>query len=164
VRNECGAEVRLRLVYIDPVTDLAELAPGVRAIVETARKTIRSIRRDAEETSCDMRRPRSASMMWKLARYAVAGEVVVTIGAFTKHASIFFARGNELADPTGLLSGSGKSLRYITLRTPKDVTSAAVRAIVRHAFELAARPPARDGATTRAEESAPRAAKSRKKR
>ena len=31
-------------------------------------------------------------MMWKLVRYAVSGEVVVTIGTFTKHASVFFAR------------------------------------------------------------------------
>jgi hypothetical protein len=80
-------------------------------------------------------------MMWKLVRYVVGGKVVVTIGTFTKHASIFFARGSELADARGLLEGGGKSLRYITLRTPADAKRAEVKAIVRRAFALASREP-----------------------
>jgi hypothetical protein len=80
-------------------------------------------------------------MMWKLVRYVVGGKVVVTIGTFTKHASIFFAHGSELADARGLLEGGGKSLRYITLRTPADAKRADVKAIVRRAFALASREP-----------------------
>jgi hypothetical protein len=76
-------------------------------------------------------------MMWKLARYAVQGEVVVTIGTFTKHASMFFARGAELKDAAGLLEGTGKNLRYITLRTPADAKRPAIKAILRQAFALA---------------------------
>jgi hypothetical protein len=117
-------------------TDLDALSPEVRAIVEAALKTIRSIRRDAEETSCRMKKPKSPSMMWKLARYRVDDEIVVNVGAFTKHASIFFNRGAELSDPKGILQGKGKKLRYITLKSPKDVTAPAVRAIIREAMEL----------------------------
>jgi hypothetical protein len=80
-------------------------------------------------------------MMWKLVRYAVGGKVVVTIGTFTKHASIFFARGSELADPRGLLEGGGKSLRYITIRTPADARRTEVKTMVRRAFALASREP-----------------------
>lgn len=79
-------------------------------------------------------------MMWKLVRYVVGGKAVVTIGTFTKHASIFFARGSELAD-RGLLEGGGRRLRYITLRTPADARRAEVKAIVRRAFALASREP-----------------------
>jgi hypothetical protein len=75
-------------------------------------------------------------MMWKLARYAAHGEVVVTIGTFTKHASMFFARGAELGDATGLLEGTGKKLRYITLQTPADARRAGVKALLRKAFAL----------------------------
>lgn len=82
-------------------------------------------------------------MMWKLVRYVIAGRVVVTIGTFTQHASIFFARGSELADARGLLEGGGKSLRYITLRSPADAKRTAVKAIVRQAFVLANREPAK---------------------
>ena len=72
--------------------------------------------------------------MWKLVRYMRDGKMVVTIGAFTKHASMFFARGAALDDERGLLEGSGKSLRYITLRTPADAQRADVKRLVRSAF------------------------------
>jgi hypothetical protein len=75
-------------------------------------------------------------MMWKLARYAVDGEVVVTLGTFTKHATLFFARGSEIEDELGLLDGTGKSLRYITLRAPGDAKGAALKEILRRAFAL----------------------------
>lgn len=77
--------------------------------------------------------------MWKLVRYAVDGEVVVTIGTFTKHASMFFARGSELEDTRGVLEGMGKKLRYFTLRAPADAKRAAVKEAIRNAFALAER-------------------------
>lgn len=83
-------------------------------------------------------------MMWKLARFAVAGKVVVTVGTFTKHASMFFARGSELADEHGLLEGTGKKLRYVTLRTPADAKRPAVKAVLRQAFGLELRAPSPD--------------------
>lgn len=122
---------------------LAAVPVTVRPIVRAARQVVRSVApEDAEEIACAGERPRSPSMMWKLVRYVVGGKVVVTIGMFTKHASIFFARGSELADASGLLEGGGKSLRYITLRTSADAKRAEVKAIVRLAFALANREPA----------------------
>ena len=109
-------------------------------ILEAARETVKAIAPRAEEIACDSRRPRSASMLWKLVRYAVDGEVVVTLGTFTKHANMFFARGAEIEDEHGILQGSGKLLRYITLRTPADATSAAVKGVLRKAFRIRERP------------------------
>jgi hypothetical protein len=117
---------------------LAKIPSAVRPIVEAASTTVRAVAPDAEEVVCQARKPRSPSMMWKLVRYAVDGEVVVTLGTFSKHASMFFARGSEIEDEHGLLDGTGKSLRYITLRTPSDAKGAAVKAIVRKAFALVA--------------------------
>lgn len=116
---------------------LANVASGVRPIVEAAHKTVRAVAPDAEAIPCQGQKPRSPSMMWKLVRYAVDGEVVVTIGTFTDHASLFFARGSEIEDEEGLLQGTGKSLRYITLRTPSDARKAAVKGLVHKAFALA---------------------------
>ena len=50
-------------------------------------------------------------MMWKLVRYLVDGGVVVTVGTYTRHASMFFARGTELEGAPDLLEGTGKKLR-----------------------------------------------------
>lgn len=107
---------------------------GTEPLVEAARKTIKKVAPHAIEIPCAGAKPRSPSMMWKLFRYAVDDEVVVTIGTFTKHASMFFAHGAELDDPDGLLEGGGKKLRYITLRTPADATGARVERLVKKAF------------------------------
>jgi hypothetical protein len=117
---------------------LANIPPGVRPIVEAASKSVRAVAPDAEEVPCQTKKPRSSSMMWKLVRYAVDGEVVVTLGTFTKHACMFFARGSEIEDQQGLLNGTGKSLRYITLRAPSDAKGAAVKEVLSKAFALVA--------------------------
>jgi hypothetical protein len=116
---------------------IARIPSAVSPIVEAARQTVRVVAREAEEVACQSQKPRSASMMWKLMRYVVNGEVVVTIGTFTKHASMFFARGSEFDDGRGLLEGTGKSLRYVTLRTPADARRAALKDVLRKAFALA---------------------------
>jgi hypothetical protein len=111
---------------------------ATRPITAGARETILAAAPEGvEEIACAGKRPRSPSMMWKLVRYRLAGETVVTIGTFSKHAAIFFGRGTEIADPRRVLEGGGKVLRYITLRTPADAERSEVRAIVRRAFALA---------------------------
>jgi len=119
---------------------LRTLPATVRAIVQAARRTVKAAAPDAVETGCQMAQPRSKSMMWKLCRYAREGKdgYVVAIGAFANHASIFFARGAELDDGSSSLEGSGKQLRYFTLRTRADVDRATVRRLVQKAFQLGA--------------------------
>jgi hypothetical protein len=74
--------------------------------------------------------------MWKLVRYAVDGANVVGIGTFPSHASLFFYRGRELDDGSGLLAGGGKDMRFITLRAPADAERLTVKRLVRKAFRL----------------------------
>lgn len=106
------------------------------AIVEAAIKTVRSIAPRAEEIPYRMARPRSKSMMWKRVRFAVDGKPVVGVGTFTAHSAMFFYRGRELDNGTGLLQGSGKDTRFVTLRSPADAQKPAVKKLVRAAFKL----------------------------
>jgi hypothetical protein len=117
---------------------LRTLPAPVRAIVQVARRAVKAAAPDAVEIGCQMAQPRSKSMMWKLCRYSKEGEAgyVVAIGAFANHASIFFPRGVELDDGSGVLEGSGKQLRYFTLRTQADAKRATVKRVVRKAFRL----------------------------
>ena len=85
-----------------------------------------------------MAEPKSSRTMWKLYRYAIDGENVVGIGTFPNHANLFFYRGVDLDDSSGLLQGGGKEMRSITLRMPADADRPAVKAMVRKAFRLAA--------------------------
>jgi hypothetical protein len=75
-------------------------------------------------------------MMWKIVRYAFDGANVVGIGTFSNHSAMFFYRGRELDDGSGLLQGSGKDSRFITLRTPADAEKPVVKRLVRKAFKL----------------------------
>jgi hypothetical protein len=126
-------------------TQLRALPAAVRAIVQAARRTVKAAAPAAIEVGCQMAQPRSKSMMWKLCRYGRGGEdgYVVAIGAFANHASIFFARGAELEDGSGILEGSGKQLRYVTLRTAADAERAIVKRVVRKAFRVGTGKPSR---------------------
>ena len=58
------------------------------------------------------------------------------LAAFTDHATLWFYRGRERDDPSGLLEGGGKDSRFITLRSPADAERPAVKRLVREAFRL----------------------------
>jgi hypothetical protein len=42
------------------------------------------------------------------------------VGAFSRHASVGFFHGAALADPAGLLEGSGKRMRHVRLSGEVD--------------------------------------------
>ena len=120
-----------------PVSDhLKKLSPAVRPIVQAARRTVKEVAPKADEISYQSEPPRSSSYMWKIVRYAVDGANVVGIGTFARHSTLFFYRGRELDDGSGLLEGSGKDSRFITLRSPADAERPAVKRLVRKAFKL----------------------------
>jgi hypothetical protein len=115
---------------------LKKVPPAVRPTVLAARRMVKAAAPKAKEIAYRSAPPRSSRMMWKLARYAVEDANVVAIGTFPKHSSLFFYRGSELDDGSGLLQGSGKNLRFITLNRPADAERPAVKRIVRKAFAL----------------------------
>jgi hypothetical protein len=115
---------------------LKKIPPTTRPTVAAAIKTVKQVAPKAQEIAYRSKRPTSKSAMWKLVRYAADGTNVVGIGTFTSHAALFFYRGRELDDRSGLLQGSGKDSRFVTLRAPSDAESPAVKQLVRQAFKL----------------------------
>jgi hypothetical protein len=115
---------------------LKKLPPGVRSIVQAARRTVKAAAPSATEITYQSQPPRSKSYMWKMVRYAADGRNVVGIGAFATYAALFFYRGREVDDGSGLLQGGGKEMRAITLRARADADRPAVARMVRKAFKL----------------------------
>ena len=115
---------------------LKKVPATVRPTVKAAIKTVKEIAPKAEQITYRSQAPRTSSAMWKIVRYSVDGANVVGIGTFPNHSTMFFYRGRELDDGSGLLQGSGKDARFITLRSAADAERAAVKRLVRKAFKL----------------------------
>jgi hypothetical protein len=116
---------------------LRKIPPTVRPTVEAAIRTVKEVAPKADEITYRSEAPHSSRAMWKLVRYAVAGANVVGVGTFPSHSTLFFYRGRELDDGSGLLQGGGKDSRFITLRAPADAERPVVKRLVRKAFNLA---------------------------
>jgi hypothetical protein len=54
--------------------------------------------------------------------------------AFKAHVNVGFFRGAELADPDGLLEGTGKFMRHVKLRPGQQVNDAALKRLVHAAY------------------------------
>ena len=116
---------------------LEKVPPRVRPVVKAALDSVRMVApKTAEEVLYRSSQPRSVSTMWKLVRFTAGGGNVIGVGTFPAHATIWFYRGRELDDGSGLLQGSGKDSRFITLRSAADAGRPEVRTLVRRAFKL----------------------------
>lgn len=116
---------------------LKKIPPKVRPTVKAAIRVVKAVAPKADEVTYRSQPPRSSRAMWKLVRYTVDGENVVGIGTFPSHSTLFFYRGRELDDGSGLLQGGGKDSRFITLRGPADAERPAVKRLMRKAFKSA---------------------------
>jgi len=56
------------------------------------------------------------------------------VNAFTAHVNVGFFRGAEIADPAGLLEGTGKFMRHVKLRPVRDVDTVALRKLIETAY------------------------------
>lgn len=56
------------------------------------------------------------------------------VNAFTAHVNVGFFRGAELADPQGLLEGTGKFMRHVKLRPQGHVDAAALMHLIETAY------------------------------
>jgi hypothetical protein len=56
------------------------------------------------------------------------------VNAFKAHVNVGFFRGAEIADPDGLLEGTGKFMRHVKLRPDRDVDAGALRNLIETAY------------------------------
>jgi hypothetical protein len=66
------------------------------------------------------------------------------VNAFTAHVNVGFFRGAELADPHGLLEGTGRFMRHVKLRPGDVVDASALTHLIRRAYSDMKRRASRD--------------------
>jgi len=64
----------------------------------------------------------------------VADAAFAYVNAFKAHVNVGFFRGAELADPAGLLEGTGKFMRHVKLRPPGDIDATALTTLIETAY------------------------------
>jgi hypothetical protein len=64
----------------------------------------------------------------------VADAAFAYVNAFKAHVNVGFFRGAELADPDGLLEGTGKFMRHVKLRPDRDVDAQALMKLIETAY------------------------------
>ena len=56
------------------------------------------------------------------------------VNAFTAHVNVGFFLGARLADPAGLLEGTGKNMRHVKLRPGAEIDREALAGLIRAAY------------------------------
>ena len=56
------------------------------------------------------------------------------VNAFTAHVNVGFFRGAEIADPSGLLEGTGRFMRHVKLRPDREIDAAALAILIEAAY------------------------------
>jgi len=56
------------------------------------------------------------------------------VNAFKAHVNVGFFRGAEIADPDGLLEGTGRFMRHVKLRPERDVNATALMKLIETAY------------------------------
>jgi len=64
----------------------------------------------------------------------VADAAFAYVNAFNAHVNVGFFQGANLADPNGLLEGTGKVMRHVKLRPEVDVDSTALLKLINTAY------------------------------
>ena len=56
------------------------------------------------------------------------------VNAFKAHVNVGFFRGAEIADPAGLLEGTGKYMRHVKVRPDRGVDATALKGLISTAY------------------------------
>ena len=96
--------------------ELADIARAWFDVMRTCGDDVRELIHDDHPTAC-------------------AGDAAFAyVDAFTGHVNVGFFQGVELADPDGLLEGTGKFMRHVKIKPGRPVKEAALRELIELAY------------------------------
>ncbi len=96
--------------------ELGEIAQHWFEVMRNCGDDVRELLHDGHPTAC------------------VGDAAFAYVNAFTAHVNVGFFRGAELADPHGLLEGTGKYMRHVKLRPERDLDAGYLLQLVTAAY------------------------------
>ena len=113
---------------------LCRYDPGIQALALGLRKVIHEELAPCHEYIFEMR---SKIVLLYGATERVIADGICNINVFTRHLLLGFPRGADLADPAGILQGTGQGMRHITLQKLSDLDRPEIREYLRRARKQA---------------------------
>lgn len=104
-----------------PEDILERCTPELREVAEGLRRLITATVSDASER---------AYSGWNNLIYSHEGSDFCYIQPQRRWVNLGFPRGASLSDPSGVLEGTGRSLRHVKIRTPQDIDREEIRALI----------------------------------
>ena len=104
--------------------------PAVRSLALGLRTVVHEKMTPCHEYIFEMR---SKVVLLYGATERVIKDGICNINVFARHVLLGFPRGTDLDDPSGVLQGTGKAMRHITLKTLSDLDRPQIRACLRQA-------------------------------
>ncbi len=105
---------------------IARFSPQVARVARAARARVRALLPNAFELVYD----NYNALALAYGPSERTSEVVLSIALYPRWVSLFFARGATLADPSGVLRGSGGQMRHVVLDRIEVLDSSPVRALI----------------------------------
>ena len=104
--------------------------PDIQSLALSLRKVIHEEMAPCHEYVFEMR---SKVVLLYGATERVIADGLCNIGVFVRHVILGFPRGIDLDDPAGVLQGTGKAMRHITLKRLSDLDRPEIRLYLRQA-------------------------------
>lgn len=102
--------------FRDQPDDLGAMARRWFEVMRDCGDDVRELLHDDQPTAC------------------VGDAAFAYVDAFTAHVNVGFFRGAELADPGGLLEGTGRFMRHVKLRPGAGIDVSALTTLIHHAY------------------------------
>jgi hypothetical protein len=96
--------------------ELGEIARHWFGVMRMCGDDVRDVLHDGHPTAC------------------VADAAFAYVNAFKAHVNVGFFRGAEIADPDGLLEGTGKFMRHVKLSPARDLNATALSRLIGTAY------------------------------
>jgi hypothetical protein len=96
--------------------ELGAIAKRWFAVIRDCGGDVRELLHDGHPTAC------------------VDGAAFAYVDAFRAHVNVGFFRGAEIADPEGLLEGTGRFMRHVKLRPTEEVDASALKGLIHTAY------------------------------
>ena len=96
--------------------ELGKIAQNWFTIIRNCGSDVRELMHDGHPTAC------------------VGDAAFAYVNAFRAHVNVGFFRGADIADPAGLLEGTGKFMRHVKLRPGSQIDTSALENLIKAAY------------------------------